>query len=334
MSDVRIEPPDTTSLLEVRGLRTEFVVEDEVYRAVDGVDLTIGPGESVGLVGESGSGKTVTAMSILQLIPDPPGRIVGGSIEIDGVDLVRAPERVLRQVRGGRIACVFQDPLTSLNPVLPVGDQLTEMMRAHQDLDRRAARRRARELLDAVHIPHAERRLEEYPHELSGGMRQRVMIAMALANDPELLIADEPTTALDVTVQAEILDLLRELRERTGMSLLFITHDFGVVAELCDRVVVMYAGRVVEQAPVDKVFADAAHPYTRRLVDCMPRLGEGRRDLEVIPGLPPALNRLPDGCAFAERCDVVEEACRRGTIALEGYGEDRMVRCIRPGARP
>ncbi len=334
MSDVRADAPDTTALLAVRGLRTDFVVEDEVYRAVDGVDLTIGPGESVGLVGESGSGKTVTAMSILQLIPDPPGRIVGGSIEIDGIDLVRAPERVLRQVRGGRIACVFQDPLTSLNPVLQIGDQLTEMMRAHQDLDRRAARRRARELLDAVHIPQAERRLAEYPHELSGGMRQRVMIAMALANDPELLIADEPTTALDVTVQAEILDLLRELRERTGMSLLFITHDFGVVAELCDRVVVMYAGKVVEQAPVEKVFADAAHPYTRRLVDCMPQLGEGRKDLEVIPGLPPALNRIPDGCAFAERCDVAEEACRRGTIALEGYGEDRLVRCIKPGARP
>ena len=322
------------SLLNVSDLHTEFVVEDDVYRAVDGVDLTIAPGEAVGLVGESGSGKTVTAMSILQLIPNPPGRIVGGSIEFDGIDLVQASERMLRKVRGGRVACVFQDPLTSLNPVLRIGDQITEMMGPHQDLDKKAARSRARDLLEAVHIPHPERRLDEYPHELSGGMRQRVVIAMALANDPALLIADEPTTALDVTVQAEILDLLQELRERTGMALLFITHDFGVVADLCDRVVVMYAGRVVEQAPVDRIFDDPAHPYTRRLIDCMPRLGEGRHDLEVIPGLPPALNRLPDGCAFADRCDVVEEACRSGTIPLEPHGQDRLVRCIKPGARP
>lgn len=332
MAETRAAPD--TALLSVRDLHTEFVVEDEVFRAVDGVDLTIAPGEAVGLVGESGSGKTVTAMSILQLIPNPPGRIVGGSIEFDDIDLVQAPERVLRKVRGGRVACVFQDPLTSLNPVLRIGDQLTEMMGPHQDLDRKAARIRARELLEAVHIPHPERRLDEYPHELSGGMRQRVVIAMALANDPALLIADEPTTALDVTVQAEILDLLRELRERTGMALLFITHDFGVVAELCDRVVVMYAGKVVEQAPVERIFEDPAHPYTRRLIDCMPRLGEGRRDLEVIPGLPPALNRLPDGCAFADRCDVVEDSCRRGLISLEPYGEDRLVRCIKPGERP
>jgi peptide/nickel transport system permease protein len=328
------QPDAGQPLLSVRGLQTRFVVDEDVYRAVDGVDLDIAAGEAVGLVGESGSGKTVTAMSILQLIPKPPGEIVGGTITLEGIDLVRAYERVLRQVRGGRIACIFQDPQTSLNPVLSIGDQITEMIRPHQRMSRKAARERARELLDAVHIPHAQRRLDEYPHHLSGGMRQRVMIAMALANDPALLIADEPTTALDVTVQAEILDLLRELRERTGMSLLFITHDFGVVAELCDRVVVMYAGRVVEEAPVADVFASPAHPYTRRLIDCMPRLGEGRRDLEVIPGLPPALNALPDGCAFAERCDVVEEACRVGTIPLTHVGDERLARCIKPGARP
>jgi peptide/nickel transport system permease protein len=335
MSDAAaVQPIAEQPLLSVRGLRTQFVVDDQVYRAVDGVDLDIAAGEAVGLVGESGSGKTVTAMSILQLIPKPPGEIVSGRIELDGMDLVRASDRELRQVRGGRVACVFQDPQTSLNPVLSIGDQITEMIHAHRKTSRKQARARAKELLEAVHIPHPERRLDEYPHELSGGMRQRVVIAMALANDPALLIADEPTTALDVTVQAEILDLLRELRERLGMSLLFITHDFGVVAELCDRVVVMYAGRVVEQAPVRDVFASPAHPYTRRLIDCMPRLGQGRRDLEVIPGLPPALNALPDGCAFAERCDVVEEACRSGDIPLESVGRNRWARCIKPGARP
>ncbi len=321
-------------LLAVRGLATHFTVEGEVFRAVDGVDLDVARGEAVGLVGESGSGKTVTAMSVLQLIPDPPGRIVDGSIELEGTDLVTASDLVLRDVRGNRVACVFQDPLTTLNPVLSIGEQIVEMIRRHQDLSRKAARGRARELLEAVHIPKPERRLDEFPHELSGGMRQRVVIAMALANDPELLIADEPTTALDVTVQAEILDLFIELRERLGMALLFITHDFGVISELCDRVVVMYAGKVVEEAPVDRVFEDPRHPYTRRLIDCVPALGQGARELEVIPGLPPALNRLPDGCAFAPRCDVVEEACRRGEIALRPLGDGIAARCIKPGARP
>ena len=321
-------------LLAVRDLRTHFTVEGEVFRAVDGVDLDVARGESVGLVGESGSGKTVTAMSILQLIPDPPGRIVGGSIELEGLDLVTAPDRTLRRVRGNRVAVVFQDPLTTLNPVLTIGEQIVEMIRQHQSLSRSSARARARELLDAVHIPAAERRLDEYPHELSGGMRQRVVIAMALANDPELLIADEPTTALDVTVQAEILDLFVELRERLGMALLFITHDFGVISELCDRVVVMYAGKVVEEAPVATVFTAPAHPYTRRLIDCVPALGEGARQLEVIPGLPPPLNRLPDGCAFAPRCDVVEDRCRAGEIELREVADGVRARCIKPGVRP
>jgi peptide/nickel transport system permease protein len=322
------------ALLSVRDLRTHFTVEGRTFRAVDGLDLDIAPGEAVALVGESGSGKTVTAMSVLQLIPDPPGRIVSGTVRLDGEDLVVADARRLRDVRGGRIACVFQDPQTTLNPVLRVGTQIVEMLRAHGDLSRRAARERARELLEAVRIPDPQRRLDEYPHQLSGGMRQRVVIAMALANDPDLLIADEPTTALDVTVQAEILDLLIELRERTGMALLFITHDLGVVAELCDRVVVMYAGRVVEEAPTAALFADPKHPYTRQLIGCTPTLGAGRRDLATIPGLPPALDDLPPGCAFAPRCDVVEERCHAEQVALNDLGSGHQARCLRPGARP
>lgn len=321
-------------LLSVRDLRTHFTVEGETFRAVDGIDLDIARGEAVALVGESGSGKTVTAMSVLQLIPDPPGRIVGGSVRLDGEDLVTASAARLRSVRGGRIACVFQDPQTTLNPVLRVGHQIVEMLRAHGDLSRTQARERARELLEAVRIPDPERRLDEFPHQLSGGMRQRIVIAMALANDPDLLIADEPTTALDVTVQAEILDLLIELRERTGMALLFITHDLGVVAELCDRVVVMYAGRVVEEADTATLFADPKHPYTRQLIGCTPTLGSGRRPLTTIPGLPPALNDLPSGCAFAPRCDVAEERCHAAPVALEAVAGDHRVRCLRPGARP
>jgi peptide/nickel transport system permease protein len=321
-------------LLSVRDLRTHFTVEGETFRAVDGIDLDIARGEAVALVGESGSGKTVTAMSVLQLIPDPPGRIVGGRVLLDGEDLVTASPARLRGVRGGRVACVFQDPQTTLNPVLRVGDQIVEMLRAHGDLTRAQARARARELLEAVRIPDPQRRLDEYPHQLSGGMRQRVVIAMALANDPDLLIADEPTTALDVTVQAEILDLLVELRERTGMALLFITHDLGVVAELCDRVVVMYAGRVVEEADTATLFAEPKHPYTRQLIGCTPTLGGGRRDLTTIPGLPPALNDLPAGCAFAPRCDVVEERCHAAPVELDGASGEHRVRCLRPGARP
>lgn len=321
-------------LLSVRDLRTHFTVEGETFRAVDGIDLDIARGEAVALVGESGSGKTVTAMSVLQLIPDPPGRIVGGSVRLDGEDLVTASAARLRSVRGGRIACVFQDPQTTLNPVLRVGHQIIEMLRAHGDLSRAQARSRARELLEAVRIPDPERRLDEFPHQLSGGMRQRVVIAMALANDPDLLIADEPTTALDVTVQAEILDLLIELRERTGMALLFITHDLGVVAELCDRVVVMYAGRVVEEADTATLFSAPKHPYTRQLIGCTPTLGTGRRPLATISGLPPALNDLPPGCAFAPRCDVAEERCDAGPVALEAVAGGHRVRCLRPGARP
>jgi peptide/nickel transport system permease protein len=323
-----------TPMLSLRDLHTHFTVEGEIYRAVDGLDLDIAPGEAVALVGESGSGKTVTAMSILQLIPDPPGRIVGGSVRLDGEELLGSSAARLREVRGGRIACVFQDPQTTLNPVLKVGAQIVEMIRAHSDASRPEARKRALELLQAVHILNAQRVLDEYPHQLSGGMRQRVVIAMALANNPDLLIADEPTTALDVTVQAEILDLLMDLRERMGMALLFITHDLGVVAELCDRVVVMYAGRAVEEAPTDELFANPQHPYTRQLIACTPRLGGGRRDLATIPGLPPALNNLSPGCAFAPRCDVAQQRCRETTVDIVEVATQHSARCLRPGVTP
>lgn len=323
-----------TPMLSLRDLRTHFTVEGEIYRAVDGLDLDIAPGEAVALVGESGSGKTVTAMSILQLIPDPPGRIVGGSVRLDGEELLGSSAARLRDVRGGRIACVFQDPQTTLNPVLKVGAQIVEMIRAHSDASRTEARKRALDLLQAVHILNARRVLDEYPHQLSGGMRQRVVIAMALANNPDLLIADEPTTALDVTVQAEILDLLMDLRERRGMALLFITHDLGVVAELCDRVVVMYAGRAVEEAPTHELFANPQHPYTRQLIACTPRLGGGRRDLATIPGLPPALNNLSPGCAFAPRCDVAQQSCRETNVEIVEVGTQHSARCLRPGVTP
>jgi peptide/nickel transport system permease protein len=323
-----------TPMLSLRDLHTHFTVEGETYRAVDGLDLDIAPGEAVALVGESGSGKTVTAMSILQLIPDPPGRIVGGSVRLDGEELLGSSAARLREVRGGRIACVFQDPQTTLNPVLKVGAQIVEMIRAHSDASRPEAQKRALELLQAVRILNAQRVLDEYPHQLSGGMRQRVVIAMALANNPDLLIADEPTTALDVTVQAEILDLLMDLRERMGMALLFITHDLGVVAELCDRVVVMYAGRAVEEAPTDELFANPQHPYTRQLIACTPRLGGGRRDLATIPGLPPALNNLSPGCAFAPRCDVAQQRCRETTVDIVEVATQHSARCLRPGVTP
>lgn len=319
-------------LLRVRGLRTQFLLDGATVRAVDGVDLEVARGEAVGVVGESGSGKTVTAMSVLRLIPDPPGRIVAGSIEFAGRRLDTADEAELRSVRGGDIGMVFQDPQTTLNPVMTIGAQLTEGLRA-RGMDRDDARRRAVELLEAVRFPDAAARLASYPHQLSGGLRQRVVIAMALSNEPDLLIADEPTTALDVTVQAEILDLLRELRARSGMALLFITHDIGLLDGLCDRVVVMYAGRVVEQGPTAQVLRDPQHPYTRRLLSCVPRLGQGRRPLGTIPGTPPRLDLPLTGCVFTDRCDVADERCAREEPAAVPVGVAG-ARCHRPGAVP
>lgn len=324
------DTPDDTALLHLSQLETQFHVGTRVYRAVGGVDLRIQPGECLGLIGESGSGKSVTALSIMGLVASPPGKITGGSVYYRGEELVGAPYELLRSLRGRKVAYIFQDPLSTLHPLYTVGDQLIEAVRVHRHVPKAEARAHAIDLLKSVRIPNAEDRVDNYPHELSGGMRQRVGIAMALANDPDVIIADEPTTALDVTVQAQILTLLDDLRRDRDVAILFITHDFGVVAQLCDRVAVMYAGRIVEQGTVDEILATPAHPYTRRLMACVPELGGGRRRLEAIPGLPPVVDKLPEGCAFADRCDKARAACRSGEIALETLGPTRRVRCIDP----
>ncbi|WP_316959479.1 ABC transporter ATP-binding protein [Streptomyces sp. TRM68367] len=299
----------TGALLEVRGLRTEFATGAGTVRAVNDVGLTVRRGQVLGVVGESGSGKSVTARSILRMVPEP-GRIVGGEILFAGRDLLGLPEPDMRAVRGSEIAMVFQDPQSALNPVLTVGYQIAEALIVH-GTDRQTARRRAAELLDQVGIPDAERRLDDYPHQFSGGMRQRVVIAIALAGSPSLLIADEPTTALDVTIQAQILRLLGRLRDELGIAVLMITHDMGVVAEMCDDVVVMYGGRVVEQGPVEVIFARQEHPYTADLLQAMPRMdGNGRNRLPAIPGAPPDPAALPSGCAFHPRCRLAEDGCR------------------------
>ena len=324
------DPADPDAVLDVRDLRTEFTIGRTVYRAVGGVDLKLGERECLGIVGESGSGKSVTAMSIMGLVPTPPGRIAGGAISLKGEDLLAASDERIRQLRGGPVSHVFQDPLSTLHPLYTVGDQIVEAIRAHRPIGAAAARRKAAELLALVRIPNPEQRLGAYPHELSGGMRQRVCIAMALANDAELLIADEPTTALDVTVQAQILSLMSALRREKKTSILFITHDFGVVSAICDRVAVMYAGRIVETGTTRDVLERPAHPYTRKLIDCVPVLGQPQRRLDAIPGLPPVVSDLPEGCAFADRCPIVRPQCRRGEIALAGLGDGRAARCLFP----
>ncbi len=320
----------SSALLTLSGLKTEFHTSGRVHKAVDGVDLVVNPGECVGIIGESGSGKSVTALSVMRLVASPPGVITGGSVHYAGQDLVGARYETLRRLRGSRVAYVFQDPLSTLHPLYTVGAQLIEAIRTHRPMPMARARKQAIGLLDSVRIPNAEERFDGYPHELSGGMRQRVGIAVALANDPELIIADEPTTALDVTVQAQILSLLRDLQRERGLAIIFITHDFGVVAQLCNRVAVMYAGRIVEEGPTDAILNSPAHPYTARLMACVPELGQGRRRLEAIPGLPPVLDGLPDGCAFAERCHRANDACRRGDISLSAIAALRAVRCIDP----
>ena len=318
-------------ILELRGLQTEFQVRDRVYRAVDDVSLSVRPGECLGLVGESGSGKSVTALSIMGLVASPPGVITGGAAWFEGEDLIGARYGKLRALRGDRIAYIFQDPLSTLHPLMRVGDQIAEAVRVHHRISDRAARDRALDLLRQVRIPHPKSRIDAYPHELSGGMRQRVGIAMALANDPEVIIADEPTTALDVTVQAQILELLQELRRERGLALIFITHDFGVVSQLCDRVAVMYAGCVVEEGPTAEMLTSPAHPYTALLIACVPEPGLGRRELPIIPGGPPALDNLPPGCPFADRCPKVRPNCRHGEVRLMG-DDGRAVRCLYPEA--
>jgi len=320
-------------LLEIRGLQTDFATDDGIVHAVDGVDLTVDRGETLGVVGESGCGKTVTALSVLKLIAMPPGRIAGGRILWRGRDLVPLAPREMRDIRSKEIAIVFQEPMTSLNPVYTVGDQIAEVIRQHEDLGRRAALERAVEMLRLVHIPNAERRVRDYPHQFSGGMRQRVMIAMALACNPALLIADEPTTALDVTIQAQILDLLAEMKTRLGMAIMLITHAMGVVAETAQRVNVMYAGRVVEEAPVRELFAHPRHPYTQGLIRSIPRIDAAatrKPRLDSIPGaVPSPLDRLP-GCRFAPRCAFASTVCREAVPPLREIAPGHKVACVLP----
>jgi peptide/nickel transport system ATP-binding protein len=303
-------------LLEVRGLKTYFNTEDGEFRAVDGVSFSVAPGRTLGIVGESGCGKSVTSLSIMGLIQTPPGRIAGGEVLFEGRDLLKLPPAELRELRGNRIAMIFQEPMTSLNPAFTVGAQIIEAIQRHKKLGKREARERAIEMLRRVRIPAPERRIDDYPHKLSGGMRQRVMIAMALACDPKLLIADEPTTALDVTIQAQILDLMRELREAFGTAIVMITHDLGVIAEIADEVLVMYAGKVVEQAAVAALFEDPQHPYTIGLLGSLPKLHNDKPRLATIEGTVPNLLAVPQGCRFHPRCPFADDECRRAEPPL------------------
>jgi len=316
------------ALLAIEGLCVEFVGDRGISRVVEQVSLAIRPGETVGLVGESGSGKTVTSLSVMRLVPSPPGRIVAGSIRFDGRDLLDLSFKDMRAMRGTEISMIFQDPMTSLDPAFTIGSQLLEAQRLHGKVSRAQARARALELLDLVGIPAPEARLRQYPHQLSGGLRQRVMIAIALANEPKLLIADEPTTALDVTVQAQILDLLRRLQRELGMAILFVTHDLGVIADLCDRVAVMYAGQIIEEASVDDLFAHPLHPYTEGLLGAMPQVGRLEERLAVIRGQVPLPHEMPAGCRFAARCDYALDGCRESAVALIPR-DGSLVRCAR-----
>ena len=320
-----------TPLLQVEGLKTHFFTRDGIVRAVDGVSFSISAGETLAIVGESGCGKSVTSLSILRLIASPPGRIVEGRLMFAGRDLLALSDAEMRAIRGNEIAMIFQEPMTSLNPVLTIGRQISESLRLHRGMSKEQALQRAVEMLKLVNMPEAERRLTQYPHQISGGMRQRVMIAMALACDPRLLIADEPTTALDVTIQAQILDLLNKLQEELAMSIILITHDLGVVAETCDRVIVMYAGQVFEEGPVGRLFAVPRHPYTRGLVNSIPRLGEGsegkRKRLQEIRGVVPSLREEIPGCIFAPRCPHATDRCRAEYPPLEQKAGGHWVAC-------
>ncbi|MDQ3399219.1 MAG: ABC transporter ATP-binding protein [Deinococcota bacterium] len=319
-------------LLEVNGLKTYFDTDDGTVKAVDGVSFHIDKGETLAVVGESGSGKSVTSLSIMRLIAQPPGRIAAGEMLFNGEDLVKKSESAMRRIRGNDISMIFQEPMTSLNPVYTVGDQIAEAIVLHQKKSRGQAMKLAADMLDLVGIPEPSNRVKNYPHQMSGGMRQRVMIAMALSCGPQLLIADEPTTALDVTIQAQILDLMRKLQREIGMSILFITHDLGVVAEIADRVVVMYAGRAVEEGDVNDIFARPRMPYTMGLLNSIPRVDKAATHqlrLEAIPGNVPNPLYLPPGCSFHPRCKYVTEACKEAIPPLENTGEGHMVRCIR-----
>jgi oligopeptide transport system ATP-binding protein len=315
-------------LLAVRDLQTEFVTEDGIVHAVNGISYDLHEGEALGLVGESGCGKSVSALSILRLIPHPPGRIAGGEIRFRGRDLLRLGEDDLRRIRGNDIAMIFQDPMTSLNPVLTIGRQIGEALELHKGMDRRAAQKRSIELLEMVGIPSARSRIDDYPHQFSGGMRQRVMIAMAISCEPQVLIADEPTTALDVTIQAQILDLIQRLRRELGMAVVLISHDLGVVAGICDRIAVMYAGYIVEEAAAEDLFADPRHPYTLGLLRSVPRIDQPPRDrLVPIEGLPPDLIHLPPGCPFAPRCSYAVDRSEEENPVLQSVGDGHRVAC-------
>jgi peptide/nickel transport system ATP-binding protein len=315
------------TLLEVRDLRTHFNTDRGLFRAVDGISFDVRRGRTVGLVGESGCGKSVTSLSVMGLVPSPPGQVTAEALRFEGRDLLAMPADERRRLRGGKMSMIFQEPMTSLNPVRTIGHQIIEAVQAHSDISAAAARDRAIEVLDLVRIPSPKSRVDEYPHRLSGGMRQRVMIAMALACDPALLIADEPTTALDVTIQAQILDLLADLQSRLGMAILIITHDLGVIAEIADEVIVMYAGKIVESAPVHELFADPQHPYTIGLLGSIPRLGEYRERLATIEGTVPSPANQPKGCRFSPRCPFGDARCRDEPPPLRDLGASHAVAC-------
>lgn len=318
----------TTTLLEVKNLETRFYTQDGVVQAVNGISYSLKEGETLGLVGESGCGKSVSVLSLMRLIPEPPGKITGGEVIFEGRDLLKMDQDEIRHVRGNKIAMIFQDPMTSLNPVLTIGRQVTEALELHMGMDKAQARKRAIELLDMVGIPNAAQRIDDYPHQFSGGMRQRVMIAMGLSCNPRILIADEPTTALDVTIQAQIVDLVKRLRDEIGMAVIWITHDLGVVAGLVGRVNVMYAGYIVESGPVKEIYARPRHPYTIGLLGSLPRLDESTRTrLRSIEGLPPDLISPPPGCPFAPRCTYATERCRQENPVLEPVGLGHQAAC-------
>ncbi len=316
------------ALLEIKNLKTRFFTQDGVVHAVNGISLYLNEGETLGLVGESGCGKSVSMLSVLRLIPQPPGKIVGGEVWFEGKDLLKISEDEIRKIRGNKIAMIFQDPMTSLNPVLTIGQQLGEPLMLHMGMSKKEAREESIRLLKMVGIPEAEKRLDDYPHQFSGGMRQRVMIAMALACNPKILIADEPTTALDVTIQAQIIDLVKRLRDEIGMAIIWITHDLGIIAGLAQRVNVMYAGFIIETAPVKKLYGDPRHPYTMGLLRSVPRLDAPVKEkLTPIEGLPPDLISLPPGCPFAPRCEYVIDRCLEENPQLEPVDTDHSVAC-------
>jgi oligopeptide transport system ATP-binding protein len=318
----------SASLLRVHDLQTVFHTSGGVVQAVRGVKFEINRGETVGIVGESGSGKSVTALSLMRLVPSPPGEIIAGSVELEGRDLLRIPIRDMREVRGGRISMIFQDPFSSLNPTMTLGEQVAEAICAHTNIAKWRARDKALELFRAVRIPSPELRLKQYPHQISGGQRQRVMIALAFSTNPTLLIADEPTTALDVTVQAQIMSLMDDFQKRTDSAILLITHDLGIVAEMCDRVLVMYAGRIVDEGTVEQIFRSPKHPYTVGLLESLPQLNaDARQRLKSIPGQPPNLAQLPPGCPFADRCPKAMEVCGRVDPEVTELEEGQKTRC-------